>query len=202
MAKKYYAVRQGRNPGIYESWEDCKKQVDRFPCAQYKSFSSRQEAQLYLNRQEPSRQEAAAPDQDGAIAYVDGSYRADTGEFSCGVVLFYQGQEQRFSQKFSDPALGAMRNVAGEIMGATCAIKYCLREGIPNLVIYHDYEGIARWAQGDWKTNLKGTADYAAFCRKSSETMSISFVKVKGHSGDRYNELADQLAKQALGISV
>jgi ribonuclease HI len=30
--------------------------------------------------------------------------------------------------------------------------------------------------------------------------LDIQFYKVKGHSGDMYNELADQLAKAALGI--
>ena len=27
MAKKYYAVRQGRVPGVYTTWADCEKQV-------------------------------------------------------------------------------------------------------------------------------------------------------------------------------
>ena len=30
--------------------------------------------------------------------------------------------------------------------------------------------------------------------------VDIKFVKVKGHSGDKYNDLADKLAKEALGI--
>jgi len=30
--------------------------------------------------------------------------------------------------------------------------------------------------------------------------VDIDFIKVKGHSGDKYNELADKLAKKALGI--
>lgn len=46
---KYYAVKIGRKPGIYESWEQCKQQVDKYPKAQYKSFSTVEEAQKYLN---------------------------------------------------------------------------------------------------------------------------------------------------------
>ena len=30
MAKKFYAVKAGRTPGIYETWSDCEKQVQRF----------------------------------------------------------------------------------------------------------------------------------------------------------------------------
>ena len=38
--KKYYVVWNGRIPGIYESWNECKSQVDGFENAKYKSFES------------------------------------------------------------------------------------------------------------------------------------------------------------------
>lgn len=45
MAKnKFYVVWKGLNPGVYDNWEDCKKQVEGQEGAKYKSFSSRQEA--------------------------------------------------------------------------------------------------------------------------------------------------------------
>ena len=82
------------------------------------------------------------------MAYVDGSYHDATKEFACGAVLFYGGETKYFSQKYSDPALADMRNVAGEIMGAVTVIDYCRKAGIPALEIHHDYEGVAKWAQG------------------------------------------------------
>lgn len=48
MAKKYYAVRVGHNPGIYVTWSDCKMQVKGFPGAQYKSFPTEVEAKAYM----------------------------------------------------------------------------------------------------------------------------------------------------------
>ena len=36
MAKKYYAVRVGKVPGIYQTWDECKKNVHGFPAAEYK----------------------------------------------------------------------------------------------------------------------------------------------------------------------
>ena len=42
MAKKYYAVRQGRVPGVYTTWADCEKQVKGFGGAIYKSFPTEQ----------------------------------------------------------------------------------------------------------------------------------------------------------------
>ena len=48
MAKKYYAVRVGHNPGIYVTWSDCEMQVKGFPGAQYKSFPTEVEAKAYM----------------------------------------------------------------------------------------------------------------------------------------------------------
>jgi len=46
MAKKYYVVWEGRETGIYTDWNSCKKQVDRFAGAKYKSFTTLAEAEL------------------------------------------------------------------------------------------------------------------------------------------------------------
>ena len=48
MAKKerFYVVWQGVTPGIYNSWAECKAQVHRFDKALYKSFATREEAEL------------------------------------------------------------------------------------------------------------------------------------------------------------
>jgi ribonuclease HI len=38
MAKKYYVVWKGHRTGVFDSWDECKKQVDGFPSPEYKSF--------------------------------------------------------------------------------------------------------------------------------------------------------------------
>ncbi len=45
MVKKYYVVWQGREPGIFTNWMDCKKQVEKFAGAKYKSFKTLNEAE-------------------------------------------------------------------------------------------------------------------------------------------------------------
>jgi ribonuclease HI len=61
MAKqKYYVVWEGRIPGIYDTWEMCKKQIEGFPEAIYKSFRSkdlaekafREGSELYIGMDE------------------------------------------------------------------------------------------------------------------------------------------------------
>ena len=49
MAKnKYYAVRVGKTPGVYLTWEECRRQVSGYPGAVYKSFPTRQEAEGFM----------------------------------------------------------------------------------------------------------------------------------------------------------
>ena len=215
MAKKYYAVRAGRSPGIYENWDDCKKQVMGFSGAIYKSFPVRADAEAFVQAGTAeiggadAKTGCKAGDDDrpadeafegGATAYVDGSYDHRQKKYSCGAILFFDGAEKEFSKQYSNPEMAEMRNVAGEIMGAAEVIAYCLENKIPALTIYHDYEGVARWADGSWKANKKGTQEYAAYCKNASKTLKLKFCKVKGHSGDKYNDMADALAKAALGI--
>ena len=46
---KYYAVKNGRVPGIYNSWAECQKQIHGFKNASYKSFTSRKEAEEFIS---------------------------------------------------------------------------------------------------------------------------------------------------------
>ena len=49
MAKKtYYAVKVGKNPGIYRTWEQTKEQVEGFSGAVYKSFLTEDEAIKFI----------------------------------------------------------------------------------------------------------------------------------------------------------
>lgn len=205
MAKKFYAVRQGKVPGVYRTWEECKAQVHGYSGAVYKSFSTAEEAMKYVAGQgmmgnSVDLMEGSAGGESTLVAYVDGSYYSATGEFSYGVVILQNGSEYCFNEKLSDPELAAMHNVAGEIKGAEAAMRYAVEHGYSQITIYHDYEGIARWCTGDWKANKTGTQAYKAYYDSISDRLQVRFEKVKGHSGDKYNDMADRLAKQALGL--
>ena len=134
------------------------------------------------------------------VAYVDGSYDHSSKRFSYGMIILENGEEKTFNKSYDDPELAQMRNVAGEIKGACAAMEYAIANGKTNLVIYHDYEGIAKWPLGIWKTNKEGTKAYKAYFDEVKKKINVRFEKVTGHSGDKYNDYADKLAKQALGI--
>ncbi|MCH2033922.1 MAG: ribonuclease H family protein [Tenacibaculum sp.] len=48
--KKFYVVWKGKKPGVYSTWNECKKQINGFEGAQYKSFASESEANLAFKK--------------------------------------------------------------------------------------------------------------------------------------------------------
>ena len=96
-----------------------------------------------------------------------------------------------------NPDLNAMRNISGEMsaaMHATLWIDYYCGKG----VIYHDYIGLSKWVTGEWSTNKTYTKIYSDFMRPFWTLDIISFQWVKGHTGNRGNEIADNLAKESI----
>lgn len=199
MAKKFYAVRKGRQAGIYNTWEECQKQINGFSGAEYKSFLTLDEANQFLVGNTQVKRDPIL-EKDIAIAYVDGSYNATTKEYSYGAVLIINGKQLEFSEKGEDVSLADMRNVAGEILGAEKMMQYCVDHEIKQLDIYYDYEGIEKWCTKVWQAKKKGTQAYAAFYDSIKDKLYVNFNKVAAHTGVELNERVDKLAKQALGI--
>ncbi len=195
MAKKYYAVRKGRTSGIYETWDQCKQQVDGFSGAEYKSFPTKEEALVYLGGNEKKVDIICE-----AECYTDGSYDHSTKRYSYGALIIHQGKEYELSEAFSDPEMATMRNVAGEIEGAMAAMRFCVEHGIFSLLLHYDYEGVEKWCTGAWKCNKTGTINYKKFYDEIKDKLHVTFHHVKGHSGVDGNERVDMLAKKALGI--
>ena len=52
---QYYAVKKGHRPDVYVSWEDCKKQIDGFSGAVYKKFEKKEDADSFINKNNPTK---------------------------------------------------------------------------------------------------------------------------------------------------
>ena len=226
MAKKnYYAVRIGKTPGIYNIWEDCKAQVTGYKGAVFKGFEEKKDAEDFmkageaaiyeagtnertvaggLEKKEVNRKKSIIGEEDKFVseitAYVDGSFLKGK-VFGCGCVIIKAGEViAEISKAYEDEELASMRNVAGEIKASELAMRYALDNGYDSISIYHDYQGISSWCLGEWKANKAGTIAYKEFYDSIKGRLRVYFVKVKGHSGDIYNDMADNLAKKATGI--
>ena len=203
MRQKFYAVRKGRQVGIYQSWEECHAQITGFSGAIYKSFQTREEAEQFLKEENlnlPLKKEEILTNEEIAVAYVDGSFEQTIGKYAYGCVILFQGDLVELSGVGSEKEYLSMNNVAGEILASICAIQWAIAHQAEKVHIYYDYEGIARWENGEWKANKKKTQEYQEFIRESRKKIVITFTKVAAHTGVELNERADQLAKQALGI--
>lgn len=127
--------------------------------------------------------------------YVDGSAR--NGVVGFGVVILKDNRRiVQWNGKLTANQVGNANNVAGELHAVIEALQWCRQNGISEVAIFYDMEGIEKWATGEWKTNTPVTKNYANTVRKSGIT--IHWQKVQSHTGDRWNEEADRLARSAL----
>jgi ribonuclease HI len=129
-------------------------------------------------------------------AYVDGSYLM--GKVGYGAILL---DGDTVVAEFSGDVTHDTdsRQVTGELVATMQVLQYCQDNGIAQVEIVYDYAGIAAWAKGSWKTNKPLTQRYAAFVRACP--VKVKWTKVKSHSGDTWNDRADELAKQGTGVS-
>ena len=190
---KYYAVRIGRNPGIYHTWDECKRETMGFKGASFKKFSTREDAEAFINEIEEDKKESAEKDE--LVVYVDGSYRNSDKSHSYGVYMFNDEEEYTYSKRFFKDS--DMRNVSGEIKGAMRAMEEAAELGKKKIYLHYDYEGIRSWALAFWKTNKEGTIYYKNFYDSIKDKLEVKFIKVEAHTGVKYNELVDKLAKEA-----
>lgn len=137
------------------------------------------------------------------IAYVDGSFEKDSGVYGYGVVFIEKnGNIEEYIDSGREESYQSMRNVSGEILGALKATSLAVEKGYSSIAIFHDYQGIASWAKGEWKCNKEKTIEYREKMLSYQKQIKITFHKVLAHSGDYFNERADALAKQAVGINI
>ncbi|MEW8957409.1 viroplasmin family protein [Clostridium sp.] len=208
---KFYAVVKGKSGDnkIYRTWDQCKAEVIGFKGAIYKSFKDEKDALDFLNIYDKNKEEVKEDNIEGIYSkdneevriYVDGSYNVNTEKYSYGLVAIL-GDEVIHEDKGvgEEKEAATMRNVAGEVLGAIKAMDFLEDNGYTKGAIYFDYQGIESWALGLWKRNNFLTQRYHEFMKEKMKKTRIKFVKVKGHSGDLYNDRADKLAKEALNI--
>lgn len=136
--------------------------------------------------------------------YVDGSYRKTEPDITYGgAVLVIDNKPvacQRYSTK--NPDFVNSWNVGGELIAAIFGLG--LAAGIiqgenAKIVINYDYQGIECLMQGTprWKAKTPCTRQYVgvvtAFQLKYPN-LRLEYHKVKAHSGNKWNEIVDQVA--------
>lgn len=130
--------------------------------------------------------------------YTDGSYNADRQIYGCGAVLIDGNEKILRMHKTGHPDEGANGwNINGEIDAAVMAIEKAIELGYDNITIHHDYEGVGKWADKMWKAKKSFTKAYAKKIDELRTQVMIRFVRVPGHSGSKWNDIADEEAREA-----
>jgi ribonuclease HI len=128
--------------------------------------------------------------------YVDGSFI--NGATGFGAVILENGKVvDELSGAVDASKVNGTRQVAGELAAVKEALNWCLEHSVKEVSIYYDYLGIEKWPTGQWKTKQPLTKEYARFVRECP--IKIHWRKVDSHTGNRWNDRADLLAKQGAG---
>ncbi len=157
MKRKFYVVWEGYQPGIYDSWEECKAQVDGYKGARYKAFDSCEDATrafrrdmdaeavkfyTFLTQNVPQavNYEAFPEIRLDAIA-VDGACDRNPG----GNVE-YQGVRVGTGERLFhlEPLPGGSNNI-GEYLGLVHALALLAQQGDTTTAVYSDSRTALSW---------------------------------------------------------
>ncbi|MNV28651.1 Ribonuclease H [compost metagenome] len=159
--QKYYVVWEGRKPGIYSTWADCKKQTDQFTGAKYKSYESKAAAEEAFRAgwkgnwgssaaakgsTGGSRTKAAASS--GETSSIDyDSISVDVGTRGNPGPVEYKGVDTRTGETiFSCGPINKGTNNLGEFLAIVHALALLQKEGSTRTV-YSDSVNAIKWVR-------------------------------------------------------
>lgn len=126
---------------------------------------------------------------------VDGSYQEGITTYGC--VIRKNGKViKELCGIVNEVEVDGSYQIAGEIKAVTEAVEWCIENHIKQITIYHDYSGLEMWATGKWKTKKPVSKVYSDFMK--TVKVKIYWVKIESHTGVKWNEYADKLAKDAI----
>ena len=135
--------------------------------------------------------------------YTDGACSGNPGPGGWGVVLIYGTQEKELS--------GAEKATTNQRMELTAALQslQALKEPC-EVLLFSDsaylinaftQHWLDNWQRNGWRNAKKQPVENQDLWKAlltASKTHQVSWLKVKGHAGDKYNERCDELARQAI----
>lgn len=136
------------------------------------------------------------------VIYTDGACRGNPGPGGFGVVLRY-GQHEKLLSGAEDHTTNNRMELMGAIEGLNLLTEPC------RVALYTDSqyvqkgisEWLAGWKRNGWKKSDKTAVKNADLWQQldaAQHRHEVSWHWVRGHNGDPDNELADQLANQAI----
>ena len=131
--------------------------------------------------------------------FTDGACRGNPGPGGWGALLRYKGKEKQLKGAETETTNNRM-----ELMAAIMALESLTRATSATLTTDSTYvknginQWIHNWKKNGWKTAAKKPVKNVDLWQRLDAALlahEVSWAWVKGHSGHRENEIADQLAK-------
>lgn len=138
--------------------------------------------------------------------YVDGSYFKKTPHLTFGGIVIVDNKVKNNvisirRVETDKPQFVSMNNAGGEVVaslvGIIDACQICNGEK-STLNIYYDYKGVRDFLTGDYNARKDGNLQYVHAVRSvlsKNPNVNLKFFKIKSHSGNKFNDLADTVAK-------
>lgn len=169
--KKYYVVWQGHNPGIYDSWTECQRQIKNFPDARYKAFTSLAAAEeaygddyrsyMGKNKASAKKRDGARPTDPNSADIVWESIAVDAACSGNPGKMEYQGVDTRTGEQLFHQSFALGTNNIGEFLGIVHGLAF-LQQQKSTLPIYSDSKIAMKWVRdGKCRTKLKRTRSTA-----------------------------------------
>lgn len=201
---KYYAViYKDKSNAIYTSWEQCKQYTQGYKGVVFKSFTTLEDAKNFINIKLNNSINLDKINNSLVTIYVDGSFSDKKQNYSYGIVITKNNEvihvEGNVGKKNKEGLKS--RNITGELLGTIVATKYAIIHKYNEINMVYDYQGIEEFATGTWTPKTNIAKIYQKSMNEYINKIKINFVKVKGHTNEEFNELADKIAKMVLGIN-
>jgi ribonuclease HI len=225
MASKFYVVWAGRETGIFTDWTTCKKHIDGFTGARYKSFLTREEAEAAFGNAKANAgtggraatgakiktynaaEVSALPEQ--VKIFTDGGCEPNPGQAGSGVAVYENNKLTELWYGLYNPmgtnntaelhALHQGLLLAQEQIakGKTAAVFSDSQYSIQCVI-----QWAISWEKAGWKKkggeikNLELIKDIYALHQTLKDKVQV--LHVNGHVGLQGNELADRMSMLAI----
>jgi len=223
MARKFYVVWVGRETGIFTNWPYTKKQVDQYPQAKYKSFTTRGEAEAAysagwganpLAKRVQSRSTSPAKHQRDSKSdqnfdvtiYCDGGCDPNPGKAGSGVAVYREGHLGELWYGLYNPkgtnntaelnALHQSLLIAKKIIAQEKTVQiFCDSQYAINCITVWAFS----WKKKGWKRKTAGDIKNLELIQEAHalyEKIKTGVVvsHVRAHIGIEGNELADRMS--------
>ena len=188
-------VKRGRVTGIFDNWNETAAQVNRYPNAKFKSFADRDSAERYFNSEDFvfSDLEIDLLIRSGRfVCFADGSgnYADGRGGYAC--IILKENSEVVIYGGESDTTVNRM-----ELMAAITALSATPKSEV--VYLYTDSRYVVDFvgsvnSNSGWSKSNAPNLDLLNILEGYVRDRMVFSVWVKGHSGNKYNEICDKYA--------